>query len=64
MLFQKETIKLLLTCLDDLAMLVEAFDVKISGRALVFINVDVHEVSRGPGNQMVGQFVELVDGVM
>ena len=64
MLCQKENIKLLLTCIGDLAKLGEAFHVEISGQALGLVNVDFCKVSSVPGNQILGQFIELVDGVM
>ena len=42
----------------------EAFNIKISIWALGFINVDVYEFSRVLHSQIVGRFIELVDGVM
>ena len=53
----KVDIKLLLTYLDVLAKLVEVCDVKISDQVLVFINIDVGEVSSELGNQVVGRLI-------
>ena len=53
----KVDIKLLLTYLGVLAKLVEVCDVKISDRVLVFVNIDVGEVSSELGNQVVGRLI-------
>ena len=56
--------ELLPTSLDDLTEFMKARDVKISGRALCSVSVDIRKVSGKLGIQMVGRFIELVSTVM
>ena len=57
LLCQTVDIQLLLTYFDVLSKLVGICDVKISGWALFFVNVDVGEVNSKLGSQVVGRLI-------